>query len=336
ILTVNEVPGGIDGVISTARESGILKPYSPAESGFLSFDPTVRITLWSGLIGVGVAFLTRYGADQMIVQRYLTAKNMKNATRGFWLNVAAVVVSLLLLFFFGLAVKAYSVHVRGEALDLLGSGRSAMELNKFAMQQLALVIKSLPYGVAGLVTAGLMAATMSSIDSGINACSGAYITDFHYTYFPSAEEGAGERRSCPVLRFRLALAFGILSTILALVFIPVFGGRESIFALVNKIIHGLGSPLLALMLCGFLTRKLNAAGAFAGGTAGILWSIYVCFFIKGIAMHYYAALTFAGTVILIAAASLIAKLAGAGVNEEQQEWTAAAILKRAEKGGEEE
>ncbi len=43
----------------------------------LSWDPTSRYTIWSGLIGGLFLFLAYFGADQSQVQRYLTAESMR-------------------------------------------------------------------------------------------------------------------------------------------------------------------------------------------------------------------------------------------------------------------
>ena len=89
------------------------------------------------------------------------------AQRGLWLNAVVSVISISLLALFGLAVYAYAVKSGTFVGDW--DSLSMIQRKGIAMKQLANVIHSLPPGVTGLVLAGLLAATMSSIDSGINA-----------------------------------------------------------------------------------------------------------------------------------------------------------------------
>ncbi len=52
----------------------------------LSFDPSDKYTLWSGLIGGFFLQLSYFGTDQSQVQRYLGGKNVKQAKMGLWMN----------------------------------------------------------------------------------------------------------------------------------------------------------------------------------------------------------------------------------------------------------
>jgi Na+/proline symporter len=51
-----------------------------------SFDPANKYTLWSGLIGGFFLQLAYFGTDQSQVQRYLSARNVRQAQRGLWMN----------------------------------------------------------------------------------------------------------------------------------------------------------------------------------------------------------------------------------------------------------
>jgi len=295
---------GVWQVVTTAYEGGRLQPFAPFDPDFLSLDPRIRMTLWSGLIGVFVAFLSRYGADQVVMQRYFSARNLRMAQRGLWLNAGVAVVSLSLLCFFGLAVYAHAVQ----------EGAAAAK----PMQQLAAMIRSFPAGVTGLVAAGLLAATMSSIDSGINACSAAWVTDFHKRFFArmQVKEGSGPR-----LDKWLTLGFGIVSTLLALMLIPLVGKGNTIFEIVNKLINGLGSPLLALILLGMFSRRVNAVGMLYGGIIGLFSSLAVSLLVKPLGLQYYAALNLLVSIAPCYLLSLLAQWRGFRQSAESLEWT---------------
>lgn len=262
---------GTSGVslVDIVYEGGRLMPFAPFDEEFLSFDPRVRMTLWSGLFGVFTAFMARYGADQVVMQRYFTAKDLKSAQRGIWLNAFASMLSLSLLACLGLAVYGYAVKTG--ALELgVATGRGT------ALKQLALMVKSFPTGVTGLIVSGILAATMSSIDSGINACSAGIVNDFPML--------SSRVRSSRWMTFGL----GLTVTVLAVVLLPYLNKHQSLFAVINKLVNGLGSPLLALVVLGMFSRWTTARGVFWGGVLGLLGSLGVSFFVKPLALQYYA------------------------------------------------
>lgn len=76
-------------------------------------------------------------------------------------------------------LERFRQHAKWQIAPMDWSMVPPLQRKGIAMKQLAAMIRSFPPGVTGLVVAGLLAATMSSIDSGINACSAAYVTDFH-------------------------------------------------------------------------------------------------------------------------------------------------------------
>ena len=309
--------GGISEILSIAHKAGKLKPFMPFDPSFLSLNPTLRMTLWSGLIGVFVAFISRYGADQVVMQRYFTARNLKTAQRGLWLNAAVAVISLSLLAFFGLAVYAYAVK-NGNLPAVSWELIAPLQRKGIAMKQLAAVIRSFPPGVTGLVIAGLMAATMSSIDSGINACSAAYVTDFHNRLFIKTKNSKAMTLK---LDRMLTLSFGAASTLLALALIPMVGKTNSLFMIVNKLINSMGSPLLAIFLLGMFSKSVNSPGMFIGGIIALLSSVSISLFVKPLALQYYAVANLIASIVSCLFISRIASLCGYIQNPKSLSWT---------------
>ncbi|MFW5798793.1 MAG: sodium:solute symporter family protein [Planctomycetota bacterium] len=287
-LALGRVEGGLVTVLSGARQAGSLKPFVPFDPAWFSPDPRIRITLASGLVGTLVAFIARYGADQVVLQRYFAARTERAARRAVWLNVVAVLVSLVLLMMLGLV--------------LVGSGPAVPSTRSsgLMLKRLASLLAELPAGVAGLVAAALLAATMSSIDSGINACSAAWASDFRRT--PTPRRTRADRL--------LSLGLGLGCTALALVMARLLGPRQSIFVMVNRVVHGLGSPLLVMVWLGLVTRRVNAVGMLWGGLVGLAAGVAVIIGIEGLALHYYAVVTLGVSVGACLAASWMARLAG--------------------------
>jgi len=280
-------PGGLEGLVRSSAQAGLFRPFHPFEAGLFSLSPGARISLWSALIGSLVAFLARYGADQMTVQRYFAARSLADARRGFGLNIVAALSTMLLLAVMGLAVFAH-----GAALGATAKGWPAMKL-------FASFVSSLPLGMAGLIVAGLMAATMSSLDSGMNSCAAAFAADLAPLFGAKAaleDDSNAARRGR-----RLTLVFGALS--IGLTF-GVGALQKTVFELANVVVNAFGSPLLGLFLAAMFSRRVNAAGALAGGAVGAAWSLASVVLVRGLSLHYYAVVNLAVTMLVCWGASM--------------------------------
>ena len=286
---------GPGGIFQVAEQAGKLKPWIPLDASYFSFDPSIRITFWSGLLGTFVMFLSRYGADQMVMQRYFAARDLRSAQRGLWLNGLVSVLSLGLLVIFGLSMyAAYGAH--GAEPGVQPSFMAAM----------ADMIRRLPPGLGGLIVAGLFAATMSSIDSGLNSCCAVYLSDFHVHFSGRMISVRG-----------LTLAVGMLVTLLALTLIPLTARNRSLFALINQFVNALGSPLLAMMLLAMFSRRVNAPGMLWGAACGFIGSLVIALAVHSLSLHYYAVVNLALTVVLC---HLFSRIAGMEPAAENLRW----------------
>lgn len=230
---------------------------NPFPNDFFSFDPKIRISFWSGLTGTFIAFLARYGADQISIQRYMAARSDKEAGKLIVLNSFAVLSILTLLLLWGIAVSL------------------VYENSPFPpLKQMALFIGSMPTGMTGLFTAALIAASMSSIDSGLNAMS-AVISEELKLKGSIKKEKLG------------TMILGLFSLSGALLLIPVMEAEGSIFVVANKIIHGFGAPILSLIVIGIFSKRIKSFGAFWGTCMGALSSIASVIIFDDLAVHAY-------------------------------------------------
>lgn len=312
-LVAGGLPGGFGGLLGHAHDAGLMKPFHPYDPKLLAIDPTVRIALPSALIGTFVAFLTRYGADQVVVQRYFTARSLGDLRRGFHLNYAAAIVTLV-----ALALLGFAIHARAASAGVLGS------LGPRPIAYVAWFLKQLPPGLTGLILAGLFAAAMSSVDSGVHSCASAVLSDFARPV-DEASPAAVDRR------LRAArLWTGVMGVLATLAATQVYR-LGSVFAMANRVINGLGSPLLAVMLLGMFSRRANAPGMLVGGILGVVFSVGVCIGIPFLALHYYAVVNLLGTAALCYGGSLAATAMGYRQDPSRTRWTWQAVC-RTERG----
>ncbi len=310
---------GWAGLWAQAEAGGQLRPFRPFDPEFLSWNPTIRITLWSGLIGTFVAFLARYGADQMVVQRYFTARSLGDAVAGFWWNVLAALAALVLLTLLGLAL----------AVTPAPEGTPAMV-------RFAGFAQALPLGLTGVLAGGLLAATMSSVDSGLNSCLAVWMTDFAPRRPPRDPDRAPRQTGslrppaagAPQSRRSYRTGIGLLlSVTIALAF--VLGRTGDLFAVVNRVVNGVGSPLLALVLLGMFSRGCNATGAWVGGALGTAASLAISFGWDGLALHYYAVVNLLATLLVsLLASALTARRDPVTADQRKWTWRGRAAAKR--------
>jgi Na+/proline symporter len=125
-----------------------------------------------------------------------------------------------------------------------------------------------PPGVVGLLVAALMAATMSSIDSGIHSVTTAIIVDFRDRLFPKlrpATDG-GEMR---VARIILVI-IGALAIVLAC----FVGELGDVFAVAKKTTAAFGGPLLAVFIVGLFMPRATWLGVLVGTFAGAAITVW--------------------------------------------------------------
>jgi len=155
------LPVSFSEMFADLRSSGALTlfDFSPA--------PTKMLTFWSIIIGVTAANVCTYTADQMSLQRYLAAGSRRSADRSFAFNTIGAMVVVTLLVLVGIAVRSWYHYVPDPALPQMAD-------KVFPY----FIASQLPGGIAGLVLAALLAATVTSMNGGINALAATATIDF--------------------------------------------------------------------------------------------------------------------------------------------------------------
>src|SRR6185312_16026585 len=149
------------------------------------------------------------------------------------------------------------------------------------------VAQHLPVGIAGLVLAAILAASMSNLSAALNALSSSAIVDFYQPYLAPARS---QRHY--LWMSRLATVFFML--VLGLV---AFASRHSHSVLESglAIISYPFSGLLGVFLLATLTRRANEWGALTGLVTGIAVTLWLSHW--GVAYTWFVV---AGTLVTFA------------------------------------
>ncbi len=263
IAIVAGIEGGLPALLRIASEKGKLRLFD------FDFSLYNDQSLWGMVIGGLFINLASYGVDQFVLQRYLTARTLREGKLSLVCNGLLVIPSLVMLYLTGVGLFVF-YHLNPELLRPLPTNDSILPY---------FVIHQLPPGVPGLFVAGLFAAAMSTFSGGVNS-----LTTILYVDFWPRQGGRGEGGAPRVRVARLFTAgWGVLITVGAL-FVGRLGG---LFDAALKVNGFFGGVLLGTFLLGMLTRRANASGALTGMVVGMGAVIAVAFSTK-ISFFWYS------------------------------------------------
>ncbi len=144
----------------------------------LSFDFSKPFALISVLTGMTLLSAASFGLDQDMTQRVLTCKNEKEGGRA--LLIAAIVTIPVVWVFVSIGQL---LHVFYERPELMGEGVTSAVGRTFDGEKITIfmhyILGELPSGMKGLVTVGVIAAAVSTINSGLNSMSSVIVEDFY-------------------------------------------------------------------------------------------------------------------------------------------------------------
>lgn len=204
--------------------------------------PTLLIT--SSIVGIWY-----WCTDQYIVQRTLTARNIKEGRRG---TIFGALLKLLPVFLFLIpGIIALTLKMRGEL-----HWDSPDEAFPVLMSNL------LPSGIRGLVAAGLLAALMSSLASVFNSCSTLFTVDIYKKLRPNTPEKK---------LVRTGQIATVVVVIIGIVWIPIMANISGVlYEYLQSVQSYIAPPITAVFLLGIFYRRINATAAFVTLVVGLM------------------------------------------------------------------
>ncbi|KAA9132799.1 sodium/solute symporter [Marinihelvus fidelis] len=278
MIIVDRVPGGMTAVTEFARESGRLRLF---DFEFSLLKPTM--TFWAGLVGGAFLTAATHGTDQLMVQRYLSGRNQRDAAKALAASGFIVAGQFAVFLLIGVALAAfYALSPAMAGLDAPAGDRL------FA----TFIVDEMPAGLAGITLASVFAAAMSTLSSSLNSSATALVNDVWLPLRREPLDAAGQLRAG-----RLATAlFGVVQVGIALAF-GALDFSESVVANVLKVAGFASGPVLGVYLLGVFAHGVRQPAAIAGFVVGVLILSVLAF---GTALYWpwYAA---AGALVTLAA-----------------------------------
>jgi solute:Na+ symporter, SSS family len=204
--------------------------------------------------------LQNYGIDQNYIQRYMSARNEKEAiSSAFGGGLLYIPVSLL-FFMIGTGLFVYyQVYPDLLPAEFRESGMSDSVFPYF-------IVNGLPVGITGLLIASIFAAGMSTISTSLNSGATVILNDFYRGY----KKQVGERESVLVLYTASALIC-ILGISISFFIIQVESALDIWWNLAGIFSGG----MLGLFLLGYFSKKVSNVPAAIGVVIGLLVIIWM-------------------------------------------------------------
>ena len=259
LLAAVGTPYGPSDILSTAwNATTMVGPYETSKVGVGPFEwDFVETTFWVMAFNGIFYALQKYGTDQTIVQRYLTAKDDKSAKKAAFIGVFLSVPVWTMFMFVGSLLFAYYQLSPDAAIE--GMKPDAVFPHFISTQ--------LPLGVRGIIIAAIAAAAISSLDSDLNCLSAIAVEDYLVRFRPDVSDKTKLRAG----RLVVVIA-GLGAVAIAVLYAVSHGGAvlETIFSFYAIFSAG----IVGIFLLGLCTKRANKQGLYIGLVVCILFTAY--------------------------------------------------------------
>lgn len=265
-LCLKEV-GGIGGFLSMIHERGLADDFAMIqESGRYPLNEYTWV--WAAAMFLQIGF----SSNSMIsASRYFSVKDGREARKAALLGGVLMLLGTLIWFIPPMTARLlYETQVNGVPID-----KPAEAAYAIASQRL------LPTGMAGLMVVAMFAATMSSMDAGLNRCAAVFTQDIYPPLSRIARRNLFTGKKLLLLGQGFSLMLGVLIILLAVYFSRVQG--YGIFKLMLNIGAMLGIPLATPMFLSLFIRKAPGWSALFSVGCGLVPS-----FMSGVAAQEWS------------------------------------------------
>jgi SSS family transporter len=269
VTIVHFVPGGWSHIHQVAA----------AGNRFRVFDFSLSIwkpyTFWAGVIFGAVFVTASHGTDQLIVQRLLAARNLRQSKAALLSSGFAILFQFALFLLVGVMLFAYYM------VPSANFGKADRIYPTF-------IVTHMPHGISGLLIAAILAAAMSNLSAALNSLSSSTVMDLYLRLLAPAMKDISRRdRGGPAENAednqideqkrmkisRLSTVFwAVVLFVLAVLCLHRVTRVVEVGLQIASISYG---ALLGVFLLGVLTRRANQTGAMIGMLCGFTTEVYL-------------------------------------------------------------
>ncbi len=251
------------GILLFVPEGGpqmvIGKAFEWNKVGFGPYDIDFTKLTFIVMVCNGIFYaIQKYGTDQTIVQRYLTAKDDKGAKKAAYIGVLMSVPVWALFMCIGSALYVF-YHLQGA--PLLPESIKTDEVFPYFMRT------ELPVGVIGLVLAALISAAISSLDADMNSLAAVGVQDYYQRFKPQCTDKQKLRMG------RILVTVSGLGCI-GVALLYAYWKGEGVLGIVFELYAIFSAGIVGIFLLGLFSKRANKQGLYVGLFACILFTAY--------------------------------------------------------------
>ena len=209
-------------------------------------------TIIGGIVGGAFLSMASHGTDQLIVQRLLTTKSLKDSQKAIVGSGIIVIIQFAIFLIVGVMLYAYYgvMNVRSDTV-----------FPRF-------IIDVLPPGVTGIIIAGLFAAALSTLAGSMSSLASSTMMDLYVPFFGKV----GDDKKQLMISRLFTIMWAVLLVGAAIFFMNT---SQAVVELALSIASFTYGGLLGTFLLGILVKKARQEDALAGFVAGIFIMITV-------------------------------------------------------------
>jgi SSS family solute:Na+ symporter len=242
------IKGGVPEAIRVATEN------NRAGFGPYNIDFT-QLTLIVMIINGSFYAIQKYGTDQTVVQRYLSAKTDQSAIKASFMGILLTVPIWTMFMFIGTALFVF-YQQQGLPADMKAEG----VFPYFIMTQL-------PVGVIGFIVAALISAAICSLSADLNALAAVGVED----YYKKIKPGRPDKQYLFASKTFVVVS-GLISILIGALYLST--GNEGVLGVVFTLYAIFSGGIVGIFLLGLFSARTNRQGVNIGIIACILFTAY--------------------------------------------------------------
>ncbi len=248
IVLLSTIEGGFPEIWRVASENG--------RTGFGPYDlDFTKLTFVVMAINGMFYAIQKYGTDQTVIQRYLTARSDKSAIRASLMGILLTVPVWALFMFIGTCLFVYYTQ---QPL--------AAEIGPNSVFPYFIMSK-LPMGVVGFILAAMVSAAICSLSADLNSLAAVGVEDYYKKLRPAKVDNEYLKAS----RWIVAIA-GLLSMVIGFIYVEL--GSESILGIIFTLYAIFSGGIVGVFLLGVFSHRANRQGVNIAIVVCIIFTAY--------------------------------------------------------------
>jgi SSS family solute:Na+ symporter len=245
------IKGGVPEAIKIATEND--------RAGFGPYDfKFTQLTLIVMIINGSFYAIQKYGTDQTVVQRYLTAKTDKSAIKASFMGILLTVPIWTIFMFIGTALFVFYKQ------NPIPTGMKAEAVFPY------FIMTQLPTGVIGFIVAALISAAICSLSADLNSLAAVGIQDYYKKLRPNKTD-----KQYLFTSKLFVVISGILSIVIGALYL--LAGNEGVLGIIFTVYAIFSGGIVGIFLLGLFSARANRQGVNIGIITCIVFTAWAFF-----------------------------------------------------------